>query len=99
MEAKITKISPRKTARRIGVYSADALYAYLLEYKRSHDGNSPSIRDIKERFKISSSSMVVYLLRKLVETDKIRLAEYPKARSIEIIGGKWFPPTNNEAKK
>jgi SOS-response transcriptional repressor LexA len=66
----------------------DEVLQYIIEYKAGHDGNSPSIREIKEAMGMSSSSVVVYYLNKLIRQERItRIAG--SARSICVKGGRW----------
>jgi SOS-response transcriptional repressor LexA len=69
------------------------IYDFIVSYKQSHDGNSPSFREIKIRCGISSTSMVFYYLNKLERQGLIRRLE-PEfgtryATKIEVVGGKW----------
>lgn len=69
---------------------ARAIYEYIKQYKREHDGNSPSIRQIMFEFEINSSSMVSYYLDELVRHELIRRPQGKGAsRGIEIVGGEW----------
>lgn len=68
-----------------------AIYRYILAYKQSHDGNSPSIREIGQVMGIESTSMVMYYLRQLEELDLI-LIESARSRAIQVVGGAWIPP-------
>jgi len=65
------------------------ILSYLVEYKRAHDGNSPSIRQITEGCNLSSTSVVAFHLRKLERDGKIRLTDHA-FRNIEITGGQWI---------
>jgi SOS-response transcriptional repressor LexA len=72
----------------------ERIYKYIVTYKRDHDGNSPTIREIMEECEISSTSMVVFYLNKLVGKGLIRRPE-PLMGSrfttkIEVVGGKWI---------
>lgn len=63
------------------------IYQFILEYKREHDGNSPTFREIRQACQISSTSMVSYYLRQLEAETKISLQ--PGTRSIAVVGGEW----------
>ena len=67
--------------------NADDVLLYIIRYKQSHDGNSPSVREIGRACRITSTSHVFYYLVKLELSGKIRLRG---TRSIEVIGGKWI---------
>lgn len=63
---------------------------FIIEYKETHDGNSPTIRQIARGCAISSTSVVTYILRWLEAADKIRLVKNGSRKTtIEVIGGAW----------
>jgi SOS-response transcriptional repressor LexA len=71
-----------------------AVLFFIVKYKREHDGNSPTIREIMDDCKISSTSMVFWYLNQLENLGYIRRPE-PKignriAAKIEVVGGKWI---------
>ncbi len=68
-------------------YDRDAVLSYIIAYKTANDGNSPTIREIMTGCRVSSSSMVFYILRDLQDARKIRMQE--GSRGIIIPGGKW----------
>ena len=68
-------------------------YDFIAAYKGGHDGNSPTLREIMDGCRISSTSVVFYYLKKLEERGLIRRPE-PEfgnryASKIEVVGGKW----------
>jgi SOS-response transcriptional repressor LexA len=70
------------------------VYDFIVSYKRRHDGNSPTFREIMEGCGISSTSMVVFYLNKLELRRLIRRPE-PEignwyASKIEVVGGCWM---------
>ena len=67
------------------------VYECIVEYKRTHDGNSPSFRDIMRECGISSTSYMQWLLRRMDRNGLIRLHEGIR-RGVEIVGGRWVPP-------
>ena len=75
------------------VTSTEHVFKFIIDFKKSHDGNSPSIREIGEGCGISSTSVVTYWLNKLEEQGFIRRPEPPFgirfANRIEVIGGQW----------
>jgi SOS-response transcriptional repressor LexA len=80
------------TAKRATV---EAVFDFIVAYKREHDGNSPTIREIMLACGISSTSMVVFYLNKLERRGIIRRPEpvfgARYANGIEVVGGKWTP--------
>jgi repressor LexA len=67
---------------------------FIIKYKRRHDGNSPTFREIQEGCRISSTSVVNYYLRGLEDANMIRRAEKGASAKIEVTGGRWIyiPP-------
>jgi hypothetical protein len=63
------------------------IYRYIVEYKRQHDGLSPSVRQIAARFAIPSTAHVKYILDWLEDHGQIKRIE--GARGIMVEGGKW----------
>ncbi len=57
---------------------------FICEYKKEHDGNSPSYREIQEEFGISTISHVKYILVILEKHGAIRV-DPRKSRSISIL--------------
>lgn len=66
------------------------IYEFILDYKRAHDGNSPSIREIQDGVGISSPSVVNHHLQRLVKLDAIEIHN----GRIQTRGGMWIPPVN-----
>ncbi len=60
---------------------------FIVRYKREHDGNSPTRREIGEACQISSTSVVNYYLDQLARAGLIETAR--KARAITVMGGSW----------
>jgi SOS-response transcriptional repressor LexA len=67
-------------------HNRQAIYEWICVYKREHDGNSPSMREIGQAFEISSISLVDYILNELVDKGKI---VRDGARGIQVVGGRW----------
>ena len=66
------------------------IFEYIVTYKLFHDGNSPTVREIGNACKISSSSVVTNILHRLESQGKIRLIKNgSRHRSIQVVGGKW----------
>lgn len=71
----------------------ERVYDFIVAYKKSHDGNSPTFREIMEDCEVLSTSTVVYYLDKLGKRGLIRRPE-PRigsryATMIEVVGGQW----------
>ena len=66
-----------------------ATYEFILQYKREHDGNSPSIREIIDATGAGSTSVVSTRLRRLEREGLIRMPKDKGSRQIEVIGGEW----------
>jgi len=69
------------------------VYDFIVTYKKEHDGNSPTIREIGEACRISSTSVVVYWLKRLEDQELIRRPEPEFGNrysvKIEVVGGCW----------
>ncbi len=61
---------------------------FICAYKRRHDGNSPSIRQIGDSCSIPSTSTAWYYLDQLEKSGKIKSGK-SSSRSIEVLGGHW----------
>lgn len=72
-----------------GKPSLELIFDFILKYKRTHDGCSPSIREIQRNCNIHSTSRVSYYLHKLAADNKIIYHADGRSRSLEVIGGKW----------
>jgi SOS-response transcriptional repressor LexA len=71
-------------------HDPQAVYAFIVQYKFAHDGNSPTVREIMENCHISSKSVASSQLQKLEHDGKIRLGiQSKRARSICVVGGQW----------
>lgn len=60
---------------------------FAIEYKKTHNGNSPSYDEIMESCGITSKSVIKYLLDKLEEDG---LLEHDGIRSIVIPNSEWM---------
>lgn len=61
----------------------------ILKYKASHDGCSPAFADLMEICDAASKSTIKHHLAQLAAAGRIRTPAHNKARSIEVIGGRW----------
>lgn len=68
------------------------IYDYIVAFKRKHDGNSPSIRQIGDHAGIDSTSVVNYHLDRLKRLGLIERGTRD-FRMISVVGGAWLPPT------
>ncbi len=70
--------------------TTEAIYRYIIRYKRQHAGDSPTRREIGAGVGISTPSTVHHHLVMLERSGKIRLSRPAgKARMIEIPGASW----------
>jgi SOS-response transcriptional repressor LexA len=64
------------------------IFDFIVAYKKEHDGNSPTSREIMDATYVSSTSVVHYHLYVLERDGKI-IQNRRTSRSIEIVGGTW----------
>lgn len=71
----------------------EALFAWIVAYKRVHDGNSPTVREIARGCGMTTTSLVNYHLRQLERQGCLRTengqAGQRQTRNIVVIGGQW----------
>ncbi len=73
-------------------HSRQAVFDFIVTYKRAHDGNSPTLRQIMNGRRISSTSVVHNILIGLERDGYIRIL--PGSQGIVVIGGAWaYAPT------
>lgn len=68
-------------------HSRKAVLDYIITYKREHDGNSPSLRQMMTACRVTSTSNMSYILADLQKGGQIVVN--PGSRGIEVIGGRW----------
>lgn len=69
------------------------VYAFVVAYKKLHDGNSPLMRDIQAGCEFKDPMGVVKVLRRLEREGKIKLYKPgPRRVFISIVGGSWDMP-------
>lgn len=73
----------------------ETIFEFLVQYKREHDGNTPSTREIAEACCLSISGVNYHLFR-LEVGDRIRISEDGR-RNIEVTGGAWIMPYSDVA--
>ena len=76
-----------KKRRKINERLTD-VFNFIVEFKKAHDGLSPTVREIGEACKISSTSVVAYYLKKLQDEGSIKLLG-TKTRGIMVKNGRW----------
>lgn len=80
---------PKRKYRRH--YDTDKLFRLIVTYKREHDGNSPTLRELGELMDINSTSTIRNLLKDvLVVQGKIALEPLGETRKIMVDDGMWF---------
>ncbi len=67
------------------------VFEAIVHYKRVHDGNSPSTRDIMAATGITSTSVMRYQIGVLIREGLLREVTdlEIRARGIEVVGGRW----------
>lgn len=68
------------------------VYQFILNYKKTHDGNSPSIAEIGAHCEVNSTSTIRFYLKGLETLGVIKCDPNGKSRMISIVGGKYTPP-------
>jgi len=71
-----------------GEITRQKIFDFIVEYKRGHDGNSPSLRDISDAVGIVKSTIWIHL-RTMEKENKIRLGKVGQSRYIEVVGAVW----------
>jgi hypothetical protein len=71
----------------------DLVYQYIVEYKRQHDGLSPSISEMARVLSMNRTTARYHVLM-LEHEGRIRLVG---RRAIEVIGGTWDLPEGDES--
>lgn len=81
------KYKPRNSRRR------EQILDFIIQYKLSHDGLSPSLREIGDGVELFSTGVIHQHIEKLIKQGY--LAKYGQrytSRSIMVVGAKWTPP-------
>lgn len=63
---------------------------YFIAYKKTHDGNSPTIREIGQELGISSTSVVHYHLEAMVKKGMLYKIGTDINRAYCVFGGQWI---------
>lgn len=69
-------------------HDRDRVYDFIVAWKKAHDGNSPSIRQLTDECNTGSTSVTAHILEKLESEGRIKV-EDRQARQIVVIGGEW----------
>ena len=75
--------------------NAQRVLAFIVAYKRQHDGCAPMTRDIMRGIGFQTPSVVVYYLDLLERRGQIRRVqgeEKAQPGGIMVVGGLWLPP-------
>ena len=65
------------------------VYKFIIRFKQSHNGNSPSMLEIEKGTCASSRSHVHYVLKKLEDAGYLKMGENQRSRGIQIPGTEW----------
>lgn len=65
-----------------------SVFAYICHHKATHDGNSPSCRQIADAMGYAGPSPAHYHVRKLEDYGWISVVD----GTIEVNGGRWIAP-------
>lgn len=67
-----------------------SVFGFIVAYKRDHDGNSPSVREIMAACDYHSTGTMHYTLRRLAQIGVIELSGVRgTTRQIAVVGGAW----------
>lgn len=75
----------------VGIITREKIYAFIIAYKLSNDGNSPSFRQIATACGLRSLSAINHQLNELQNEGKIKMGWGGKT-AIVVIGGQWVAP-------
>ncbi|MEW6650918.1 MAG: hypothetical protein AB1453_12110 [Chloroflexota bacterium] len=81
---RLMKAEKARVARK---HDREKIFAWIVDYKRRHDGNSPSMREIMQAFGVTSLSLMDYILDDLVDAGKITREG---TRGMRVTGGRWW---------
>lgn len=74
----------------------DQVFDFIVLYKKEHDGNSPSLREIANACFLSNQSTVQYHLTRLEIENRIHISG-ERRRHIEIVGATWNYPNDKSS--
>lgn len=84
-------VERRGLGRKAQTHRDDALYDFIIGYKREHGGRSPTRIELSEALGLKSKSNIQGRLNRLAERGRIVLEEND-ARNIAIPGERWLAP-------
>lgn len=68
----------------------DMLRDYVVRYKTDNDGLSPTIRQMRDEFAISSTSVTAYYLQRLIDQGRLyRVRSEANTTGLGVPGGRW----------
>lgn len=70
----------------------DRIYAVIVDYAKAHGGHTPSLRRIMQIANISSTSVVAYNIRRLVDDGRLEISD----GHILVAGGRWIAPGEDD---
>ena len=65
------------------------VFQFIVRFKHTHNGNSPSMLEIERGTCASSRSHVHYVLKKLEDAGFLKMGENQRSRGIQIPGTEW----------
>lgn len=76
---------------------SNEILKFIVAFKKAHDGNSPTYREIMAGCELASTSLVAYYLEDLEARGLIQRPDRRgNVRVIEVVGGEWIGPKVNE---
>lgn len=79
---------PGRSAAHARKHDYNAIYHFIVKYKRENDGLSPTLEQIMLACRVNSKSNMSSILRILEDEGKI-VVNSKISRGIQVIGGKW----------
>ncbi len=75
-------------------HDLEDMFRFIVAFKRAHDGNSPTLREIGAACGIPTTSVTAYNLQRLESMGRIHLGQdKSSARRIHVVGGVWTWPS------
>jgi hypothetical protein len=65
------------------------IFKFIVNYKRSHGGNSPTMKEIREHTGLQSNQSIINYLGQLQDDKRLILGKEKETRSIQVIGAEW----------
>ncbi|MBN1200630.1 MAG: hypothetical protein JXJ20_02120 [Anaerolineae bacterium] len=70
----------------------EQIFQFIVDYKREHDGLAPTVTEIAKECMLSTSTVSYHLMKLQIE----RRILISGRRSIEVIGGVWNLPDEDD---